>query len=261
MRILMIRCLVMCLVWTALPAAAGEWLEIRVINRDTGAALDMYSHRGQTFIAGQPRQRYAIALANRTDERILAVLSVDGVNVVSGETASPSQTGYVLDPYQQVEILGWRKSEQEIAQFYFTSLPDSYAARTHRPDNVGVIGVAVFREKARPAPPPPVIGNQYGDHYPSRDAARADGRMTEQAAPAAAAPPAKRERIGTGHGEREYAPVTQTNFVRASRAPAEIIALRYDSTPHLIDMGVLPRPTTTRDPQPFPNRYVPDPPH
>ena len=36
--------------------------------------------------------------------------SVDGVNVVSGETASPSQSGYVLDPYESVEISGWRKS-------------------------------------------------------------------------------------------------------------------------------------------------------
>ena len=47
------------------------------------------------------------------------------------------------------EIAGWRKSMDDVAQFVFTDLPDSYAARTGRPHNVGVVGVAVFRE-ARP---------------------------------------------------------------------------------------------------------------
>lgn len=80
----------------------------------------------------------------------MVVLSVDGVNVISGETAASQQSGYVLGPWEQTEISGWRKSQQEVAQFYFTALPDSYAARTERPDNVGVIGAAVFREKVEP---------------------------------------------------------------------------------------------------------------
>ena len=92
------------------------------------------------------------ASRNRSPGRVLVVLSVDGVNAVSGETAAVAQTGYVLAPYQSAEITGWRKSYSEAAAFYFTALPDSYAARTGRPDNVGVIGAAVFRERvAEPA--------------------------------------------------------------------------------------------------------------
>ncbi len=72
---------------------------------------------------------------------------MDGVNVITGKTASPSQSGYVLDPWGLVDIDGWRKSMDQVAAFYFTALPDSYAARTGRPDNVGVIGVALFRER------------------------------------------------------------------------------------------------------------------
>ena len=90
-----------------------------------------------------------MALQNLTGERVLAVLSVDGVNAISGQTAGSSQAGYVLEPWQQVEIRGWRKSYSDIAEFYFTDLPDSYAARTGRPQNVGVIGVAAFRERRR----------------------------------------------------------------------------------------------------------------
>jgi len=39
----------------------------------------------------------------------------------------------VLDPRGSVDISGWRKSMSEVAAFVFTSLPDSYAARTDRP--------------------------------------------------------------------------------------------------------------------------------
>ena len=74
------------------------------------------------------------ASATCTGERILAVTSVDGVNAVSGETASPEQSGYVIDAWGSVEITGWRKSLDRTAAFYFTDLGDSYAARTGRPE-------------------------------------------------------------------------------------------------------------------------------
>ena len=48
-----------------------------------------------------------------------------------------------------MEITGWRKSLERTAAFYFTDLGDSYAARTGRPQNVGVIGVAVFQERPK----------------------------------------------------------------------------------------------------------------
>ena len=95
-----------------------------------------------------PGHRYSVRMTNRTGGRVLTVLSVDGVNAITGQTASPNQSGYVLSPWESAEIAGWRKSDNEIAQFNFTALPDSYASRTGRPANVGVIGVAVFTERA-----------------------------------------------------------------------------------------------------------------
>ena len=49
-------------------------------------------------MAGRPGATYAIEIHNRLDERVPAVTSVDGVNVVSGETAAWNQTGYVFRP-------------------------------------------------------------------------------------------------------------------------------------------------------------------
>ena len=111
-------------------------------------------------MAGRPGARYAIEIRNRLGERLLAVTSVDGVNVVSGATAAWDQTGYVFGPGERYQITGWRKTDAEVAAFTFTDSPNSYAERTGRPANVGVIGVALFRERQpQPVYAPPTIGH------------------------------------------------------------------------------------------------------
>ena len=89
--------------------------------------------QGRRYVVGKPGNEYAIRVRNQSGGRVLAVMSVDGVNAISGDTASPAQTGYVLSPYESADIAGWRKSMSHTAAFYFTPLPDSYAARTGRP--------------------------------------------------------------------------------------------------------------------------------
>ncbi len=132
---------------TPLATVAGEPVDIDIFDRTAGRMLPVYWHGGERHVAGEPGHEYEIRLCNRTHGRVLAVTSVDGVNVLSGRTASHDQGGYVIDSYGGLEVDGWRKNMDEVAAFYFTSLPDSYAARTGRPDNVGVIGVALFREQ------------------------------------------------------------------------------------------------------------------
>jgi len=250
-----------------LPAWGRSLVDVDVIDRDTGQWLAETRARGRTWVAGTPGHRYAVRLTNTSGERVLVVLSVDGVNAVSGETANPAQTGYVLAPWQSTEINGWRKSLDDVAQFVFTDLPDSYAARTGRPDNVGVIGIAVFREARpiawEPPSPPPV----------ARDEARVQsraGNAAKAAAPAAAAEAdayggVAQQRIGTGHGQREWSPVGRTDFVRASRSPEQVTELRYDDLDTLVAMGVVPRPDLPRyprsTPRAFPEGFVVDPPN
>ncbi len=81
---------------TSLTACAGTLVSVEIVNRTTGQPLSTYSHRGQTWVAGNPGERYAIRLTNRTGGRVLAVLSVDGINAITGDTAAFSQSGYVL---------------------------------------------------------------------------------------------------------------------------------------------------------------------
>lgn len=255
------------------PLLARPLVQVDVVDRDTGQQLPEYGHRGRTWVAGVPGHRYSVRLTNSSSERVLVVLSVDGVNAVTGETANPSQAGYVLAPWQSTEIAGWRKSLDDVAQFVFTDLPDSYAARTGRPDNVGVIGIAVFRESQpyRVHPPaPPIAEREYDRRGRSESkAARASAPASagassaESSAADSAYGGVAQQRIGTGHGQREWAPVGRTDFVRASSHPAQVTQVRYDDIDTLAALGVLPyrHPHWPgEEPDAFPNGFVADPP-
>jgi len=276
MKRMLAHCLtLLCLL--PLAACADEHLvDVQVVDLDQGNWLPRLPYGGRDYVEGRPGHRFSVSLQNVTGERVLAVLSVDGVNAISGQTAASSQAGYVLEPYQQVEIRGWRKSYSDVAEFYFTDLPDSYAARTGRPDNVGVIGVAAFRERRPPPiayqPPPPPYSPPYPVPYgrederaaskaaaPAREAADSayGGLARSEAAPPSAMP----QQIGTGHGQRRYDPVSQTEFERASWRPNQRVALYYDSYEALVAKGVIRQRyyDYARGPQAFPAGFAPDP--
>lgn len=257
--------------------AVGGIAEVTIVDRDRGTALTPYYHRGEWWVAGTAGARYAITIRNRTGGRLLAVTSVDGVNVLSGESAAWNQTGYVFGPGQGYQITGWRKSDADVAAFTFTASPNSYAARTGRPENVGVIGVAVFRERTPiQAYAPPEVSEPM---TPGQDDRASAGAAREQAAPRPATPPSAAadnlagilrsaplvSQLGTGHGAREYSYVSHTEFERLQSEPNEVIRIRYDSYDNLVAMGIVrkPRPVPPAGGNPFPgsvSQYVPDPP-
>jgi hypothetical protein len=243
-----------CLAACSLQTRAGALADLEIYDRSAGQVLPLYRHEGRLYVAGEPGHEYELRIRNRGGGRLLAVGSVDGVNVLSGQTASPGQGGYVLDPYGSVSVAGWRKSLQRVAAFYFTALPDSYAARTGRPDDVGVIGVALFRERV-PLPAAP----QPRDDEPAPPAKAAPPAAAARAESQAA--PAPEGRLGTGHGRSEYSAAYETAFERLSDSPEEVISIWYNSRRNLVAQGVIaqPRWTAQRQPNPFPGGFVPDP--
>jgi hypothetical protein len=259
---------------TAAHAMPPSAVTIDVYDRTQGETLAIHPLDSQRYVVGTPGHEYAIRIRNETSRRILAVTSVDGVNVVTGETAAPEQSGYVIEAGGSVEIAGWRRSLERTSAFYFTDLGDSYAARTGRPRNVGVIGVAVFHELVRPMMSSflrdKVLAHENeGDPRaraeradaaapaaPAEDAAAASGRL-------AASEPRQMlsNKLGTGFGRDEASLVQRVRFERATSAPAESISIQYDRRDNLIAMGVLPRPRYAQQtPDPFPAmRFVPAP--
>jgi hypothetical protein len=252
--------------------SVGDLAEVSLIDRDTGVTLTPYYHGGEYWVAGRPGARYSIEVRNRSGERLLAVTSVDGVNVLSGATAAWSQEGYVFNPFEDYQITGWRKSDTEVAAFTFTPSPNSYAARTGRPANVGVIGIALFRES-----PPAAVSHplpRVTEALPEALMGGVPNDKADAAAPPALARsesqhlfgvPAAAPKLGTGHGEREYSYVNHTVFARLQSEPNEIIRIRYDSLDNLLAMGIVKRrrpisPSTDPFPGSAAYSYVPDPP-
>jgi len=261
-------------VGAAQPArGAGRLVDLQIVDQSTGTVLPVYYSFGSYWVAGSPGRRYSVSIRNTLGERLLAVASVDGINVISGATAAVGQTGYVLGPFQSYDIMGWRKTDTEVAAFEFAAAPDSYAQRTGRPANLGVVGVAVFRERPALVAGPRPFANpsaRAGDapRPTSSDAPARESRAVP-ASPATDGSFAPRleetPRLGTGHGERETSVVSHTDFERATERPDEILTIRYDRYDRLVAMGVIRRPPM-RAPQPeaFPGSsllgYVPDPP-
>jgi hypothetical protein len=241
-----------------LTACASSLARVDVYDRTNDQALVTYRRRGHDYVVGQPGDEYAIRIRNCSGSRVLAVVSVDGVNVITGETAAPDQSGYVIEPYGYVNIEGWRKDLKGTAAFYFSDPGDAYATRTGRPDDLGVIGVAVFRERERQVLR---LGGELYRSAPSgsrqESAADAQAKGTAAESNAAAAPA-----LGTGHGRREWSPAREVEFERASARPDQRLVIRYDRHENLVAMGVLPREELPwREPNPFPGArgFVPDP--
>lgn len=259
--------------------------DLAVVDRATGQPLPVWRRHGRLFVAGEPGARYSLRVTNHTDGRILVVMSVDGVNILTGETAGYDQRGYVFEPHESYDLTGWRKSTTEVAAFSFAPLSQSYAARTGRPADVGVIGIAVFRERppiqplyaepqalpappstwrraaplAAPAPPPLVVPAPAGA---VGEVAVTGSRLARRDFGFASPD----EKLGTAHGPREWSVSQVVSFVRATLYPQFVQQIQYDTFDNLLASGVIP--PSQRDehgPRAFPSqphgeRYVPDPP-
>jgi len=140
-------------------------MQISIIQH--GQVLRTIDHEGQTYVEAPTSGEYKLRVHNNCHRRRLAIVSVDGVNVVNGEDASYEGGGYVLDPWQMIDIPGFRRDDGTVAAFKFTEQGGSYAAKMGKgTKNVGVIGLAVFDEKVvRKVPTPPVIIHEHHHHY------------------------------------------------------------------------------------------------
>lgn len=236
-----------------------------------GRTLPTYAHRGRFYIHGQVGERYGIRVRNPTGARIEAVISVDGLDVIDGETAGTGKRGYVVAPYSDIVIGGFRVSTRQVAAFRFSSVARSYAGRKGVARNVGVIGVAIFAERhSEPLilPESPVSRREkrgldrdrgeYREHAAEDEGAGATRSSRRPAtvgsADAAESAPAPddgwvgprhrrpsptRPGLGTEFGERRHSAVSFTRFQRAHPSkPTAYAELRYNDGAGLAALGI-----------------------
>lgn len=142
--------------WLGAPSGdgvsvAGGALTVRLLD-SSGRPLPTYDMGARRYVAGNDGDRYILSIQNHTGNRIEAVATVDGLDVIDGRAGSFGKRGYLIQPWSSVEIDGFRQSFDEVAAFRFGAVKDSYAASKGDARNVGVIGVAFFAEAGSPYP-------------------------------------------------------------------------------------------------------------
>lgn len=133
--------------WPILPSPVSSLVQVGLKDQ-SGRFLPGLVIGDRWFVVGEEGRRYSIAIRNRSEWRLEAVLSVDGLDVLDGHAASLRKRGYILGPHRQLIVEGFRQSTESVAAFRFGPVRESYAnKRYHKTANVGVIGIAIFNER------------------------------------------------------------------------------------------------------------------
>lgn len=190
-----------------------------------------YLREAKTFIEGRRGTEFNIRVRNNSHRRACVVLSVDGLSVMNGKIASKEDGAYIINSHQYVDVPGWRLDNKDVAKFYFADLPNSYASQMDKPQNIGVIGGAIFYE-------------------------RMPDFMLYSISPASKGSSDTTRGLGTGFGGRAQHRVVEVSFDREF-SPTAVMELRYGDKAELESIGIVlttPHRTGNRiiEAKPFP---------
>ena len=243
-----------------------------------GSTVKEYSHEGKTFIEGKKGSPFSIRLRNNSNARKLFVVSVDGLSVLDGKDATAKGRGYMLLGNSSMTVDGWRKSDDAVAEFYFSGPEDSYRRRKNKGNNLGAIGVVVYNEKQTWIPVLPIYQDWHEQKpwYKRRDwwgettiSSSADGQWislssnysnenkdpTHAVNCCSSASNGPTQDLGTGWGKEKHSEVVSVDFER-SDFPDAAFTLYYNTREQLKKEGVEFKERAYVDrPKTFPGDY------
>ena len=188
------------------------------------------THIIKKYLEARREENYDIVIHNRTPERIGAVIAVDGRNIISGKKSDlkNSEDMYIVNGYGQGRYGGWRTASDKVHKFYFTDMSDAYAMRTFSDSTaMGVIAVAIYREKERPKR---LYEQKRPDNAPTAPSAESSAKGKTGAL--------RDERAGTGFGDEQYSPVIRVVF-EPDLTPAQKTLIKYEWREVLCRKGIL----------------------
>jgi hypothetical protein len=215
------------------PSRLRAPYDVQVL-RGNGETLPTYAFRDRFYVQGNANERYVIRITNPTGRRIEAVVTVDGLDAIDGENGDLRKRGYVVPPYGETRIEGFRTSQADVATFRFSSVSGSYAGQKGKARNVGVIAVALFEEQAAEpdqeiivgdAPPPrhrPYPSYRPYDHRDDIDEDGASESVGVDAAPARPSPRVTKDDDGVARSPGNHRPAAPRHAAekKAAEAPA-----------------------------------------
>ena len=243
----------------------GQLVDVQI--RVDGDAAPLYYAPGRFdrhYVQAFAGRNYSVVLKNNTGRRVAVLVAVDGLNVVNGEMSNlrSSEPMYVLGPWEQTTIRGWRSSLDEVRKFVFVDERRSYAQRTGQANSdMGWIRVLAFREQlpwwqsgrdrwgqvrrsfdGDGAPAPQARQEESKDSAPptaQREAPQASGKAVAPEAHDNMARGDEQGFPGTGWGDRREDHVQRVQFTPEPVALDRII-FRYEYASGLAALGIDP---------------------
>ena len=226
---------------------------------ENGNPITEFSQNGLTFVEGRKGSKYKIKITNGTYSQIKAVISVDGLDILTGKRAKANAGGYVIPAYGSEVLDGWRISDKDVREFFFTKAGNSYNAKTgNDTNNLGVIGVLAYKEYveprrewpykllsghySNPITNVPFILNSYGSFGSMNYTAETLKSMRAVA---------KSSSVGTGMGEVKHSPVQTVSKVFES-TPFATCLIYYKTRKELEAMGITVAPVKDK---PLPSAF------
>jgi len=197
-----------------------------------GLPLPIYEKNGRNWIAGEPGKAYAIVVRHRVSGRIEVLESVDGRDVLRDQLALLSNKGMIITG--EWTNHGWRIDDNTTRDFVFSDPASSIAAQaTGSAENVGVIGVAIFTEKA------PVYRASASYSRASGQSVMDSAFRSEMTVKSLTGDMSRTADLGTGMGETRHDSVGHTVFERANVFPAAMVEIQYRSMAWLLENGIV----------------------
>lgn len=113
-----------------------------------GNSTAKYYKDGKVYVEAKDGSEYEILIKNNGFNKVLAVSSVDGLNVLNGEPSAEVDSGYIIHGCNSYRIKGFRYSDERVGAFKFYKKENSYTSSKSAELTIscGVIGVKIYNE-------------------------------------------------------------------------------------------------------------------
>lgn len=124
--------------------------ELNILSQDKrhlDSTLKIFNVDDEKVIGVEKQEPFKLLFKNNSSQRVQVRLSVDGTDVLTGETASTKPSGkmFVVEAHSSMSLHAWPETLQGGGRFVFTTEDKSVAVNTHgNKAGIGLIAAAVY---------------------------------------------------------------------------------------------------------------------
>ena len=112
-----------------------------------GRPVQEFEKDNRVYIEGRIGSQYTVEVKNNSSLRMMAVVTIDGVNVITGKPSNEKDhSGYIVNGNSSTVIDGFRKDMENVGKFKFCQKSKSYCNEKGLDGNNGVLGVRIYCE-------------------------------------------------------------------------------------------------------------------